>query len=586
MDTEILATTAVKERVAQTKYLSPFINEGDKEPSWDGNIYAYNKPNKTKDSLFGRAPVQIKGLMKKTLSKKTINYRLSMTDLKNFRNDGGTILFVVYINSDFNKCIYYVALTPFYLNQVIRTQSNEKKPKLSLRVLPEGKEELTNIVFNFIRDGKKQSLLRNGKNFTEEEAINIIGIENIGFNFTYTGLGYDKNDPFSYLKNNDIYLYAENKDKSISIPIQHIHNVIEMVEEGEALIEVKGKSYVEKTKYLRNINGKIEFTIGRSFTFILSEGNERFKYHLEGNLNERIQDIQTMLDIYEESGITVNGVKFNIFPTEAERKLFDVREHKLQLKYYKTIKQTFDKLNVKKPLEISDLDDRQDKNLVMLINAILYNRTSTFKEHVDIAPVVTLNFANIRILLYFRKNNDNSYTIEDFFACKISCSLEEQDKYPTTKYCILKCDDYLNDDNMMLDKVEQEFMEFDNEGHLQRMVLCILEVIKAYDKDNERIDLLEMAIRLCCWLRENQPDDKIHILNYLQCCIRKRDLTDDELMQLNSITNETDVVDSILAGTHILLGNKRIAKIYIDKLPENEKTEFMNYPIYHLYEEL
>ena len=156
MDTEILATTAVKERVAQTKYLSPFINEGDKEPSWDGNIYAYNKPNKTKDSLFGRAPVQIKGLMKKTLSKKTINYRLSMTDLKNFRNDGGTILFVVYINSDFNKCIYYVALTPFYLNQVIRTQSNEKKPKLSLRVLPEGKEELTNIVFNFIRDGKKQ----------------------------------------------------------------------------------------------------------------------------------------------------------------------------------------------------------------------------------------------------------------------------------------------------------------------------------------------------------------------------------------------------------------------------------------------
>ena len=46
MNTEILATSAVKEAIASTDLLSPFINEGDKEPSWDGNIYAQRTGDK------------------------------------------------------------------------------------------------------------------------------------------------------------------------------------------------------------------------------------------------------------------------------------------------------------------------------------------------------------------------------------------------------------------------------------------------------------------------------------------------------------------------------------------------------------
>lgn len=42
MDIEKLATSAVTGYISKTDYLSPFINEGDKEPSWDGNIYVFN----------------------------------------------------------------------------------------------------------------------------------------------------------------------------------------------------------------------------------------------------------------------------------------------------------------------------------------------------------------------------------------------------------------------------------------------------------------------------------------------------------------------------------------------------------------
>lgn len=46
MDIEKLATSAVVESISMTDVLSPFINDGDKEPSWDGNIYIYEDKKK------------------------------------------------------------------------------------------------------------------------------------------------------------------------------------------------------------------------------------------------------------------------------------------------------------------------------------------------------------------------------------------------------------------------------------------------------------------------------------------------------------------------------------------------------------
>lgn len=37
---------------------------------------------------------------------------------------------------------------------------------------------------------------------------------------------------------------------------------------------------------------------------------------------------------------------------------------------------------------------------------------------------------------------------------------------------------------------------------------------------------------------------------------------------------------------YILLESKELAKMYIEKLEQDKVKEFMNYPIYHLYEEL
>ena len=61
MDIERLATSAVVERVSYCYGLSPFINDGDKEPSWDGNIYVYPNYKKKKSEMIAKVPVQVKG---------------------------------------------------------------------------------------------------------------------------------------------------------------------------------------------------------------------------------------------------------------------------------------------------------------------------------------------------------------------------------------------------------------------------------------------------------------------------------------------------------------------------------------------
>lgn len=48
MDLEQLATCAIVNTLSKTDRLSAFINSGDKEPYWDGNIYIYKNSRKLK----------------------------------------------------------------------------------------------------------------------------------------------------------------------------------------------------------------------------------------------------------------------------------------------------------------------------------------------------------------------------------------------------------------------------------------------------------------------------------------------------------------------------------------------------------
>ena len=91
------------------------IKTNDKSPSWDGDIYIYSKEGKKKEDLLGIIHSQVKGKEVDTLSTGEITFQAEVSDLKNYLNNGGTLFFVVEIDPNDNRKIFYSTLLPIKL---------------------------------------------------------------------------------------------------------------------------------------------------------------------------------------------------------------------------------------------------------------------------------------------------------------------------------------------------------------------------------------------------------------------------------------------------------------------------------------
>lgn len=134
---ETLSVNAVKDSIAMSDFLEPFIADNDKEPSWDGFVYIYENKSHRKENIKGRLSVQVKGKECNDFSKEKISYPMTTVDLKNYLYDGGVILFVVYIgNGGLTRKIHYIELPPIKLRVVLTAAKNQKTKVLTLEEFP------------------------------------------------------------------------------------------------------------------------------------------------------------------------------------------------------------------------------------------------------------------------------------------------------------------------------------------------------------------------------------------------------------------------------------------------------------------
>ena len=150
---ETLSVNAVKNSIVTTDFLDQFIAENDKEPSWDGFVYMYSNKSKKKSNFKGRMPVQVKGKMCDDHDKEIISYSMSTADLKSYLNDGGCILFVVYIGCvDLVTKIYYAELTPIKLRQILEDADQQDWKSVKLREFPCDNNKKCTIFFNCLQN--------------------------------------------------------------------------------------------------------------------------------------------------------------------------------------------------------------------------------------------------------------------------------------------------------------------------------------------------------------------------------------------------------------------------------------------------
>lgn len=85
----------IKTEIRKSKRMFLYIDDDDKTPSWDGNIFLYSDSSGEKSNLLGKIPIQVKGHKVTSFPHGKMKYRAEVADLRNYYNDKGILYFVV-----------------------------------------------------------------------------------------------------------------------------------------------------------------------------------------------------------------------------------------------------------------------------------------------------------------------------------------------------------------------------------------------------------------------------------------------------------------------------------------------------------
>lgn len=141
----------------------------------------------------------------------------------------------------------------------MRIAQSKKPISINLKELPDRPNDFENIVINFIEESQKQSILKTGKNWTIEEVEKLLGRDNMRMNCHFTCIGYDRNDPFSYLKNNELYLHIQNPDGTLSFPVQHLEGAESVITERSINVYSNGRKYYDLVQVERHKDETLTF---------------------------------------------------------------------------------------------------------------------------------------------------------------------------------------------------------------------------------------------------------------------------------------------------------------------------------------
>lgn len=590
MDNEVIATSSVKTSISITDYLSPYINEKDKEPIWDGNIYVYSDKNKSNKSCKGRVPVQVKSKVCNELPKDKITYPIRTDDLNKYLRDNGVVYFVVYINNDGKTKIYFNDLLPFKIKQLLEDIQEEKTKSIELKLFPINNEEKVDLFFNFLRDRELQKSISSIELMTVEELERMGQLKELSFGFTSTRTNLDS--PLEYLFHNNVYLYAT-VPLGIKIPVDVMTEILFAKKQLNKQIAVNGTKYYDSYNVIHKKDVD-EFCFGKSTVLILKKGTNEYKFNfkLNGELRQRINDGSFFIDMIENGSIDVDGVNIPIeVHNSKEFANFEYEKFKEHLIYLKNVRAALDKVGVIDDLDLDNLTIQDENHIRILVDAFVYNKEISFGNSV-IEPIGKITVANLCIMLIARKKESGTYALYNFFNERIDVHVKlrkDNSKYfKTSQFTIMNKDNFLYISNIDYDAIYNDITTIEgNSTYYNQITLLILQMILAYDegksKDNK---LLQITLKLSEWLLQscNDVGDKsIELLNYLQTVKRCRVLNSEELEKVHSLIENRDVSDEILTAAYILLENLSGAKLHFDKLLPEEQEKFKKYPIYNLW---
>lgn len=567
---EHISINNLENTILKCNKLQTFISSNDKTPSWDGEVFIYGSSKKIKSNLIGKANVQVKGKWRKDITKivKEISYQISVDDLKNYKDNGGTIFFVVYCNYQ-NFSIFYTSLLPIDIEELLKNKEHQKSISVKLGLFPmDNSDEIFNVFYEFYENSKKQHQISHKiiNNFSR----GILDSERYNLVMSYSNLKLQtKEEMMKHILTHPTYSYIHDNELGIDSVYKKI-NFDTIVEECPEEICVDGKVLFNRLHYEYDKNGLSKIKIGKYI--YLDIHNKKFHFSVAKTLLEQIKNLQYIEHVMQNNDnvIKIDNSKLMLSHDNIKKILFNLMDIQNALK----------KMHVKKDLVLEELTANERNKLIAFSKSILYGEEIPYYIPDD-GQIGIFECNNINLLISCERAHNGKYIIHDFFSSDSKCKNKEKiDEY--LKW--VSYGDYF--DNFEINNVFSTIEALNKDGRANEAIndTVILLIINFDSSKNKNLlilgsRLLENILKTV----EDTDSNYIYKINLLQIFKRQRNLTNEENIYLVDLKQrKKDKFCKICCD--ILLENYREAEIEIKTLSTKEKNDLGKLPIYKLYE--
>ena len=574
------AVLALKNVIQLNDLMKEYINDNDKEPSWDGFIYLYKSDDMKAENIKYRIPVQVKGKNQENLLKKQrISYPVEYKHLRNYYKDGGAFYVVVAISDDRRKTtIFYNALTTVKLNALLKNSEKKKPDQTKNVVLERLKNDDDKLLFKVLSQfGFDREQQGSGEGEIIEKVINIDVINKVDSIRVTSYLTTNEEEILKMVSSGELCLYGYRSDVDMWFPFdleQQKDMRLKKVLQIDKTLGIDRQVYYNNYLVEREYSKDPIIRVSENLTIDLLGGKLNFNMH--GNIKSLKRDVDFLYAI-------LNG---NTFWMD-NKQVSEYTDVKLPADLKANMEMITDFYNALEEIEFS-CDKRTDefnennwKAVTKLIN--VYHRKIKLKEDDKSEWYIWWWDEKIIPILIVKDENDKTQIVnwigKEGYAVFTERETGGQSRLP--KGLLFKRDIwerlYDVDEEILLRDIEKSDY---SESTLNDLYMFFVEILAAYDiTRNEKY--FDMAQLLSDKLLQVDENNEYGIINKLQLLKRKRELSEDEISVLEKLEENTN--DSMVrSAVNILLENKHNAKKLVNQLSEEDQATFKQFPIYNL----
>lgn len=598
IDTKAIEEKALnhfKSFIEDSKVISQFIADNDKEPCWDGHLYLYADGIRDKEHLQGRVPIQIKGTEVGRFVTKKWKFKLEKADLKAYLEEP-TFFIVCQVKKDSKeRMLFFRELLPDLVNKLLRDMGKNATRMTLFHPLTEDLKEFEDQLMVFLSNSKKMISFAQSKLLSMEGALKK-GIKD--FSFIAPSKYADRLQLMKYLSTHSSYIYAKiSKELDVDMPLSNGPGRFIFQREDDSEVRVGDKVYFKG--YHNEIkDGRIIIKIGNVMTINMPMDNTDMKQATvklttkAKYLKESINEAEFGVALNDTGVLSVGMLDLQMKVHEKEY----VEVLRQKLIRWKELDNVLETLHVTKPFDLTAITDDQGKLIDLLIETV--GKGNMVNLPGQEATLLLLEIGNIELLLWCAVGKDGMCAIGDFFdrSIRIAYKISEDETINVSPYSYLQLDKLWEKvDNIDFDNIISSAEEAARQHKYCYMmsnydVLAMITAADALEKtDVERSKkLLEEALKLNDWLIGKEPKDEmrpLHIINKMQIMKRQRELTADERQMLEDMLNDEFAGDMVKAGVYLLLDRQEEFQQLFETMQEDEKKSLKEFPIWRFVRE-